>query len=144
MQTQSSGKRKRIVTNVTIPASHRDILDKKSYAHIATVDAKGMPQVTPVWIMTDGDTLIINSARGRKKDRNLSDRPEQLAISIQDPDNPYRYIGMQAKVVEVTEEGADDVIHALSMKYGGKRYTLNPKEQRVTYRIEPTSVWTMG
>jgi PPOX class probable F420-dependent enzyme len=132
------------MSTAKIPKSHRDILDKKSYAHIATVDAKGMPQVTPVWVMAEGDTLIINSARGRKKDRNLQSRPEQLAISIQDPDNPYRYIGMQAKVVEITEEGANDVIHALSMKYRGSRYPLKSTEQRVTYKIVPTNVWTMG
>lgn len=127
-----------------IPSSHRDIVDKRAYAHIATVDANGMPQVTPVWVMAEGDLIIINSARGRKKDRNLAARPDKVALSIQDPDNPYRYLGVQGKVIEVTEEGADDVIHALSQKYNGRPYPLNPAEQRVTYKIQPTSVWAMG
>ncbi len=127
-----------------IPESHRDILDKKAYAHIATVNAQGIPQVTPVWFTYDGDDIIINSARGRKKDRNIEERPNQIALSVQDPDNPYRYIGLQGKVVEITEVGGYDVINKLSHKYGGNDYPKNPNETRVTYRIRPTRVWTMG
>lgn len=127
-----------------IPESHRDILDKKAYAHIATVNAQGMPQVTPVWFTYEGDDIIINSARGRKKDRNIEERPDKIALSVQDPDNPYRYIGLQGKVVEITEVGGYDVINKLSHKYGGKDYPKNPGEVRVTYRIQPTHVWTMG
>ena len=81
-----------------IPESHQDILDKRAFAHVATVDAEGNPQVTPVWVSFDGEYVLINSAKGRKKDRNLRERPN-VALSIQDPENPYRYLGIQGVVV---------------------------------------------
>ena len=83
-----------------IPASHIDIFSKKSFAHVATVDGDGTPQVTPVWVDFDGEHVLVNSAEGRKKDRNLRERPV-VALSILDPDNAYRYIGMQGRVVEI-------------------------------------------
>jgi PPOX class probable F420-dependent enzyme len=128
----------------SIPESHRDILDKRSFAHIATVNSKGTPQVTPVWIDYDGNHILVNSQRGRKKDRNLRERAE-VGISIQDPDDPYRYLGIQGQVVDITEEGAEAHIHKLSQKYHGYDYRgLKPGDVRVIYKIEPTRVWTMG
>ncbi len=127
-----------------IPASHRDILEKRSFAHVATVDQDGTPQVTPVWVDVDGDYILINSQKGRKKDRNLRERGE-VGISVQDPDNPYRYLGIQGKVVEITEEGAEAHIHKLSHKYNGQDYTgLRPGDVRVIYKIQPVRSWTMG
>jgi len=125
-----------------IPASHRDIFDKKSFAHFATID-DGAPQVTPVWVDFDGEYVLINTAKGRKKDRNVREHPE-VAVSIQDPDNPYRYVGIQGKVVEIVEEGAVDHIHKLSRKYNGTDYPNLGSDTRVIYKIEPTRVWTMG
>jgi PPOX class probable F420-dependent enzyme len=127
-----------------IPQSHRDILEKRSFAHVATVDADGAPQVTPVWIDYDGEHLLVNSQRGRKKDRNMRERAE-VGISILDPDNPYRYLGVQGEVVAITEEGAEAHIHKLSRKYNGRDYeNLKPGDVRVIYKIKPTRVWTMG
>lgn len=127
-----------------IPDSHSDIFAKKAFAHIATIDADGSPQVTPVWIDYDGEHVLFNTARGRKKDRNLQARP-RVAVSVQDPDNPYRYVGLQGKVVDVTEDGAIEHIHALSNKYTGQDYpNLQEGEVRVIYKIEPENVWTMG
>lgn len=127
-----------------IPASHRDIFDKKSFAHLATVNEDGIPQVTPVWVEYDGQYVLINSAKGRKKDQNLREHP-QVAVSVQDPDNPYRYVGLQGEVVEISEEGAVDHIHKLSRKYQGIDYPwLRDGETRVIYRIEPKRVWVMG
>ncbi|MCX6046959.1 MAG: pyridoxamine 5'-phosphate oxidase family protein [Chloroflexi bacterium] len=81
-----------------IPESHRDILEKRSFAHVATVNKEGKPQVSPVWVEYDGNYILLNSAKGRKKDRNITENPEKIAISIQDPDNPYRYVGIQRHV----------------------------------------------
>ncbi len=127
-----------------IPDSHRDIFDKKSFAHFATID-DGIPQVTPVWVEYDGEHILINSAKGRKKDRNVREHPE-VAISVQDPDNAYRYIGIQGKVVEITEEGGAAHIHKLSRKYNGRDYPESAlvNDTRVIYKIAPTRVWTMG
>lgn len=127
-----------------IPGTHLDILEKASFANIGTVDKDGTPQVTPVWIEYADGYLLLNSAKGRKKDRNLRERP-QVAMSIVDKDNPYRYIGVQGKVVEITEKGAVDHIHKLSHKYTGRDYgNLSANETRVIYKIAPEEVWTMG
>ncbi len=125
-----------------IPASHRDIFEKKSFAHFATID-DDTPQVTPVWVEYDGVYVLINSAKGRKKDRNVREHPE-VAISVQDPDNAYRYVGLQGKVVEITEEGAAAHINKLSHKYNGRDYPPLGDSIRVIYKIAPTRVWTMG
>jgi PPOX class probable F420-dependent enzyme len=131
-------------TMVQLPKSHQDILKKRAFAHMATVDDDGTPQVTPVWIDYDGSYLLINSQRGRKKDRNLRKR-RQVGISIQDPDNAYRYLGVQGEVAEITEEGAEAHIHKLSNKYTGRDYSnLKPGDVRVIYKITPTRAWTMG
>jgi PPOX class probable F420-dependent enzyme len=124
-----------------IPESFVELLHKKSYAHIATVDDKGRPQVTPVWIDYDGQYVLVNSAKGRKKDRNLRAHP-QVALSILDPDDPYRYLGIQGVVDEITEQGAEAHINKLSRKYKGRDFDLHPGETRVIYKIRPTNVWT--
>ena len=127
-----------------IPASHRDIFDKRSFAHVATANSDGKPQVSPVWVEYDGTHVLINTARGRKKDRNMSDNPE-IAISVQDPDNPYRYVGIQGHIEEVTENGAAEHINKLSHKYNGRDYpNLKPGETRVIYKITPDRVTVMG
>lgn len=92
----------------TIPDSHADLLtmDKPAFAQLATVNAEGIPQVTPVWVDFDGTNVIVNTAKGRKKATNLETNP-RVAIAISDPANPYRYLGIQGRVIELTESGAD-------------------------------------
>jgi len=129
-----------------IPDPFRDLVTtKKAFADLATVSADGQPQVTPVWIDSDGDLLLVNSARGRVKDRNMR-REAKVALSIIDPDNPYRHLAVRGRVVEVTESGAEQHIDALAKKYMGlDTYPLRKAgERRVIYKIEPTSVATMG
>jgi PPOX class probable F420-dependent enzyme len=128
-----------------IPASHRDLFDKKSFAHIATVGADGAPQVTPVWIDYDGTHIRFNTARGRVKTRNLERNP-RVALSVQDPDNPYRYLQVRGRVTEMIEKGADAHIDALAKKYTGQdRYAhRQPGEVRVTVKISPEKIQSMG
>ncbi len=127
-----------------IPESHRDLFEKKALAHLATLMPSGSPQVTPLWVMLDADGyVIVNSARGRQKDRNMRARP-QVALSIVDPDRPQRYIQVRGRVVEVTEEGANDVINQLSLKYNGRPYPFRSSETRVTYKIRPDHVNPRG
>jgi PPOX class probable F420-dependent enzyme len=128
-----------------IPESHRDLLEKKAFAHLATLMPDGSPQVTPVWCDHDGDFISINTARGRQKDRNMT-RDPRVALAISDPDNPYRYLEIRGRAVEATEQGADDHIDKLAFKYLGKeKYPYaQPGEVRVTYRIAPEHFHTMG
>jgi len=126
-------------------AKYRDILDKKTFAHLATVGRDGWPQVTPVWVDYDGTHIRVNTARGRVKDRNLQ-RDPRVSLSAQDPDNPYRYVQIRGRVVEMTEQGADAHIDALAKKYIGQdRYPWKrPGEVRVIVKIAPERAQGMG
>ena len=130
---------------VKIPDAFRDILDKKTLVHLATNGKDGGPQVSPVWVDREGDVIVVNSAKGRVKDRNMR-RSDRVALSATDPDNPYRALMIQGRVVKITEEGADAHIDKLAKKYLGKdKYPFrSPTEVRVKYYIEPVSVATMG
>ena len=124
---------------------YRDLFEKKTFAHVATVGPDGRPQVTPVWVDFDGTHVRFNTARGRVKDRNLQRSPG-VALSVQDPDNPYRYVQLRGRVTEMTEQGADAHIDALAKKYLGQdRYPFRqPGEQRVIVKVTPEQVQGMG
>lgn len=123
----------------SIPESHRDLLsdDKKAFAFLGTLMKDGTPQVTPIWFNTEGELVTINSAQGRIKDKNIRERPA-VALTIMDPENPYRYIQIRGKVIAITPDGADAHIDALSFKYTGKSsyQGRNPKEKRIKYKIQ--------
>ena len=130
----------------TVPDKFLPVLtQKKALAHLATVMADGTPQVTPVWFFYKDGKFLVNTARGRVKDRNMS-KNARVALSIVDPDNPYAHIAVRGKVVSATEDGADANIDALAKKYLGQdKYPFRqPGEVRVLYEIEPISVSAMG
>jgi len=130
----------------TIPEKFLPVLQqKKAFAQLATIMPDGSPQVTPVWFQYKEGKFIVNTARGRIKDRNMSKDP-RVALDIVDPDNPYSHLAVRGKVVRKTEQGADENIDALAKKYMGKdKYPLRqPGEVRVIYEIEPISVSTIG
>ena len=128
-----------------IPDQFKDLFSKAAFAHLATLMADGSPQVTPVWCDFDGTNVRVNSAKGRVKDKNMR-RDKKVALSVQDPENPYRYLAMSGEVAEITEEGADAHIDSLAKKYLGKdKYPFRgPGEVRVIYKIRPVNVHTMG
>ena len=105
----------------------------------------GSPQVTPVWFDFDGTHVRINTAKGRVKDKNMRQN-RQVALAIQDPENPYRYLAVRGRVEDITETGADAHIDSLAKKYLGQdRYPYRKAgEVRVIYRIRPDRVSTMG
>ncbi len=116
-----------------------------SPANLGTLMSDGSPQVTPVWFDYDGHHIRVNSALGRVKDKNIR-RDPRVSLSIQDPDNPYRYIQIRGKVVDITQSGADDHIDSLALKYLGQpKYPYRQaNEVRVLYKIELEKVQTMG
>ena len=128
-----------------IPEQYRDLFSKKAFAHVATVGKGNTPQSTPVWVDYDGTHIRINTARGRVKDKNLQANP-RVALSIQDPENPYRYVQVRGRVAEMTEKGADEHIDSLAKKYtGADRYAhRQPGEVRVMVKIVPERVQGMG
>jgi PPOX class probable F420-dependent enzyme len=128
-----------------IPEKYLDLFQKKAFAHLATLNADGTPQVTPVWVDYDGKHILVNSARGRRKDKNM-ERNRAVALSIQDPDNPYRYMEVRGRVEEITEEGADQHIDKMAKKYMGvDTYPYRQSsEVRVLYKIKPEHTSKMG
>jgi PPOX class probable F420-dependent enzyme len=130
----------------TIPASHADLLTtKKAFANVATLNPDGSPQVTPVWVDYDGTHVLINTAKGRVKAKNLAREP-RVALSVADPENGYRYIGIQGRVVEMTENGGDAHIDKMAKKYLSQdSYPYRtPTEVRLIVRISPDKVHTNG
>ena len=126
-----------------IPERLSDLLspEKKAFASLALTLANGSPQVTPIWFGWDGTHIILNTARGRVKDKVMR-RRGKVALSIVDPGDPYRYLQIRGRVVDETEEGAYDVICDLRLKYRGDRdYPKNPGEVRVTYKVLPEQVF---
>jgi PPOX class probable F420-dependent enzyme len=128
-----------------IPEKYRDLFHKKAFASLGTLMPNGSPQVTPVWCDFDGEHVTFNSAKGRQKDKNVR-RDPRVALAIIDPDNPYRYLEIRGKVVEITEEGADKNIDKLAKKYlGVDKYPYSqPGEVRVIYKILPEHTTVMG
>jgi len=125
----------------TIPNEYLDLFQKRAFAILATLMPDGSPQVTPVWCDFDGTHVLVNSARGRVKDRNMR-RDPRVALVILDPDNPYRYVEIRGRVVEITEDGAEAHIDRLAKKYlGVETYPYRqPGEVRVLYKIRPERV----
>lgn len=128
-----------------IPNQYLDLFEKKAFANLATLNSDGSPQVTPVWCDFDGQHILINSAKGRRKDKNMRARP-RVALSIQDPDNPYRYLEVRGPVDEITEAGAAEHINKMAKKYVGvDKYPYGqPGEVRVLYKIKPEHISSMG
>lgn len=128
-----------------VPDKFVDLFSKKAFANLATVLPGGQPQVTPVWVDYDGRHILVNTALGRKKDKNMRQNPH-VALAIMDPDNPYRYVEVRGRVAEITQEGADRHIDKMAKKYLGvdKYPYAQPGEVRMLVRIQPEKVSTMG
>src|SRR5579862_3799637 len=127
-----------------IPEKYLDLFNKKAFAQLATLMPDGTPHVSPVWVDYDGKNIVINSAKGRVKDRNMR-RDPRVGVDLLDPDNPYRHISILGRVTEITEQGAAEHINKLSRKYLGTDYPYAGNgEVRVIYKIEPQHVHAMG
>lgn len=128
-----------------IPEKYADLFQKPVFGHLATVTPKGEPQCNPVWVDVDGEFIRFNSAKGRQKDKNIKANP-RVSLSLQDPDQPYRYVEVRGEVVHITEEGADAVIDGLAKKYlGVDSYPFRTAEEvRVTYLMRPDRFTGMG
>jgi len=128
---------------VWIPESYLDLIkdETKAFAYLATLMKDGSPQLTPIWFNTDETFILINSAIGRIKDRNMRREP-RVAVVITDPKNPYRYIQIRGKIVEITTNGAGGHIDALAKKYtGANKYTSGTADEvRVIYKILPENI----
>ena len=126
---------------VTLSEGVKKLFLEPNFAHLATLMPDGSPQVTVVWVDIEGDRILVNTAEGRAKPRNVR-RDPRVAISITRQDDPYSYAFIRGRVVEITHEGADELIDKLAKKYIGQdRYPWRqPGEQRVILVVEPEHV----
>jgi PPOX class probable F420-dependent enzyme len=122
----------------------KQFLERPLLAHFVTLMKDGSPQITPVWVDHDGTHVLINTAQGRQKPRNL-DRDRRVALSIATDVEPYEYLAVRGKVVDITTEGAWDHICKLSEKYTGNiNYGGNPAETRIIIKVQPEKITARG
>ena len=113
--------------------------DTRAYAFLSTIMADGSPQVTPIWFNVEEGKIVINSAKGRTKDKNLRRNPK-MAMVIMDLDKPLEYIQIRGEIIDISEEGAREHISTMGQKYQGKNWDP-PKDQiRVKYIVRPISI----
>lgn len=130
---------------VTIKDEFKDLLERPIVVTLVTLMPDNQPQASPVWFNFDGTHILVNTARGRQKDINMTERP-QVTVLVIDPDNPYRYLEVRGLIDVSTEEGALEHINSLSDRYLGRPdyYAGNPdakdNEVRVIYKIKPTRI----
>ena len=129
----------------SIPEEFHDLFEKRTFAHVATMTPDDRPHVTPVWVGydADGDRLLVNTERERRKEKNLR-RDSRIGVSMLDPDDPYRHLSIIGEVDELTEDGAREHIDELSHRYTGEDYAMAIENPRVIVRIRPDEVITGG
>lgn len=120
------------------------LLEDKNLAFVATLMKNDSPQITPVWIDLVDGIILVNTAEGRVKQRNVS-RDPRVAISIVDRNNPYNMVTIQGQVIEQTTDGADAHIDKMAKKYlGVDKYPFAaPGEKRILLKIEPLKIFHM-
>ena len=124
-----------------LPEAAQKLFREPNFAHLATIMPDGSPQVTPVWVDVDEKFILVNTAEGRQKPKNIR-RDPRVAIDVTSREDPYRMVTVRGRVVEVTNEGADAHIDKLAKKYLGQdKYPFRaPGERRVIFKIEPEYV----
>ena len=120
------------------------LLKGKNFAYLSTLMKDGSPQVTPTWIDIDkdGNNILVNTAEGRLKHKNVS-RDPRVAISVADQSNPYNMVSIRGRVIEQISEEADEHTDRLAKKYLGldKYPYRSPSEKRVILKIKPEKVF---
>ena len=129
---------------IPIAPSVRKVLEEPNFAFLATVMPDGSPQVTPTWVDIEGDIILVNTAEGRQKPRNVR-RDPRVAITVSPREEPYAYAAIRGRVVNMTQDGADIHADKMAKKYlGQERYPFRkPGELRLIMRIQPERISTL-
>jgi len=133
------------MTSLELPPQLLKLLREPSHCYLTTLMPDGSPQLTQVWVDTDGQHIVINSVRGHQKIRNI-ERDPRVAVTVADSQAPSRYFGVRGRVSNVTETGAAEHIDQLAQRYLGKPYPwYGGRDQvRLILTIEAHSLNTMG
>jgi PPOX class probable F420-dependent enzyme len=131
--------------SATISPGFQKLLQEPVFCQLATLMPDGSPQVTQVWVDTDGEHILINTAQGRQKEQNVQ-RDPRVAVNVVDPANAWRLGMVRGRVVELTTAGADELIDQLAKKYlNEETYPFRrPEEVRVTLKILPEKINEIG
>lgn len=127
---------------VELTETARKRLEAKNFGYLATIMSDGTPQVSPIWVDVRGDHVLINTAKGRLKERNLR-RDPRLGLSVPSRDDPYDKVDIRGRVIEFIEgDEAERHIDSLARKYlDAERYDFRaPGEIRVLAVVEATRV----
>lgn len=141
-------------TLADIPESHQMLLKGAITATLATQNASGTLQVSPVWVGSDDTHILLNSAKGRLKDKNMRARPN-VSLLFMNPENPYHWMSVQGVVEEVIDESdpenghlaTENIDDAAELYVNQRPYPFrDPRgnEERVLYRVRPTRVQVFG
>jgi PPOX class probable F420-dependent enzyme len=122
----------------TLSPHQVQLLKEPNVGVLATIRPDGTPHATPIWVDWDGEHVIFNTAVGRAKERHMR-RDPRVCVEVHDRDDPQVYVSITGRA-ELVEDGADDVIKDLALKYEGKREFDNRGRTRVTVRVRPERV----
>lgn len=89
-----------------LPESHKDLLERANFAHLATIRPDGSPQSSVMWFSWDGEVLKLTHTKNRQKFANLQNEP-RVALSVLDPENPYRFLEVRAKLESIEDDDAE-------------------------------------
>lgn len=116
----------------------RRILDDPNPAVLATINPDGSPQTSVVWVARDGGDLLVSSAAGRRKERNLR-RDPRVSLTVYDPADPQRYVEVRGRATVAEDIGralAVSLAEAYEGPGAGQEYLeLPPEVVRVVLRI---------
>lgn len=123
-----------------VPDDMRDLLERPLYGHLGTVRPDGTPQVNPMWFRWDGEHIYFTHTTGRRKYRNLQTNPN-VALSITDPENPYRYLEVRGAVERIEPDPTGAFYVQLAERYGRPMDAPPPDApNRVILVMRPTRV----
>jgi PPOX class probable F420-dependent enzyme len=130
------------MSNAAMTTEVEQLLSGKNFASFATLMNDGSPHVAPTWVDYDGDMILINTAAGRIKEKNVNS-DKRVALSVYDSSNPYNMVTIRGKVTEIIEQDADSHIDKLAKKYLGlDSYPFrSPDEKRIILKIKPERVF---
>ena len=100
-----------------IPAALLPLLENPNYAHLGTIRPDDTVQVNPMWFLYDGETIRFTHTTKRGKYRNLMHNPA-MSLSIIDPDQPFHYLEVRGKLIEVVPDPEGDFYVTLGKRYG--------------------------
>jgi PPOX class probable F420-dependent enzyme len=123
----------------------RKLFESKNFVFLSSLMKDGSPQVTPMWVDIENGHILVNTAKGRLKQKNIS-RDPRVALAIADKNNPYDMVTVRGEVIEqITGVPAEEHIDKLAKKYIDKdKYPhRSPGEERIILKIKPKRIFHM-